>query len=338
MHTKALRIAGASAVALCLAGPTGAVPISSLVVFGDSNVDIGRADDPVQGDGAFPPPNTVAGRSSDGPILPEFVAERVGVPQSNYAFGGATSGALNILGFLGQPDLLRTGTLSQIDEFEARLGGGSADPDALYLVWAGSNDLVFEDDFSEILDKADQAEVEQAIDGALANLGEAATRLTDLGARNIVLTTRTPRPDLSDAPSPSAETDPEELNDAAGRQLNDAITDLAGELDARLASDVSLFDDYSAIRDIIDASGSNGFQAYSDDESQFCINAADCSDLINYDAAHKTSAVHSVLASAFVDQFELTAAPAPVPLPGAGWTLGLGLVGLAALRRRRRAA
>lgn len=335
MTVTTIRTAGAAMLAALFAAPVGAVPISSLVVFGDSNVDIGRADDPVPGDGAFPPPNTVAGRSSDGPILPEFVSERVGVPQDNYAFGGATTGTVNIVGLLGNPDLLPTGTLSQIDEFEARLGGGSADPDALYLVWAGSNDLVFEDDFSAILDKADQAEVDQAIDGALANLATAATRLTDLGAQNIVLTTRTPRPDLSDAPSPSAETDPDELNDAAGRQLNAGIAELVGELGTSLASDVSLFDDYALIRDVIDASGSNGFEAYSDDPSQFCVNRADCSDLINFDAAHKTSAVHSVLADAFIARYDLEPLPAPIPLPASGLLLAAagGLLGLRRIRR-----
>ena len=208
-----------------------------------------------------------------------------------------------------------------------------ADPNVLHLVWAGSNDLVFEDDYAAL---PDQAEVDAVIADALSNLTTAATRLTGLGARNIVLTTRTPRPDLSDAPSPSAETDPEELNDAAGRQLNAAITDLVGELDAELASEVSLFDDYALIRDIIDASGSNGFEAYSDDPAQFCISRLDCSDLVNFDAAHKTSAVHSVLADAFIAQYDLEPLPAPIPLPASGLLLAAAAGGLGGLPRTRR--
>ncbi|MGD9340299.1 MAG: SGNH/GDSL hydrolase family protein, partial [Chromatiales bacterium] len=128
--------------ALCAATSLGVTPasaltINSLVVFGDSNVDIGRLSAELAGnpaDGVIVPPNTVSGRSSDGKILPEFLAERVGVTQLNYGWGGAQAGAENIVGLLlpGATDTLKTGTLSQISEFSLSLGGGTADEDALY--------------------------------------------------------------------------------------------------------------------------------------------------------------------------------------------------------------
>ena len=142
----------------------------------------------------MPPPNTVAGRSSDGPILPEYVVGRLGVPQFNFAWGGATAGETNIVGALfDAPDVLPTGTLSQIDEFEAALMGAPADADALYLVFAGSNDLFF-------ADKDDQAEVDAAVDAAEANLTEAVTRLAGLGAEDIAVATRTPAAPCSRTP------------------------------------------------------------------------------------------------------------------------------------------
>ena len=189
--------------------------VTRLVVFGDSNVDIGRvAAEFASGqfdDGVLPPPNTVNGRSSDGSIIPEYVADRVGIPQLNFAYGGATSGATNILGSVF-PDLLHTGTLSQLDEFEARLDGAPADPTTLYLIWAGSNDLLR-------ADKNDQAAVDAAVDGAIANLTLTVERLTALGARHIVVATRTSRPVLSDAATPSVEANPQARDDAAGRQV-----------------------------------------------------------------------------------------------------------------------
>lgn len=311
----------------------GAAPYSSLVVFGDSNVDIGRlavalTPESVAG-GVLPPPNTVGGRSADGTILPEFVALRTGTPQVNFGWGGATAGVENIVGFLGAPHVLPTGTLSQIDEFEDMLAGGSADPSALYLVFAGSNNLFF-------ADKNDQAAVDAAVAAADAQLRDGVTRLADLGAEKIVVATRTPRPVLSEADTITDETNPAARNDASGRQLNTAIRTLVADLDAALAADVHLFDVDAIIREIIAGSGSNGFTAYSSDPSQFCINSLDCSTLINFDAAHKTSAVHSVLAERFIEQFGFERQPAPVPLPAGAWLLIVGLTSLAALSRARR--
>ena len=111
--------------AVSTAAPAGAVPISQLVVFGDSNVDIGRLTAELASDtddGRVPPPNTVAGRSSDGPILPELVAGALGVPQLNFAWGGATAGETNIVGpLLDAPDVLPTGDA----EPDRRVRGGA---------------------------------------------------------------------------------------------------------------------------------------------------------------------------------------------------------------------
>ena len=173
---------------------------SHLYFIGDSNLDIGRvfterASD--GDDGEVPSPNTVGLRSSNSTILPEFLVERLGVEQTNYAWGGATSGMTNIVALRGMPDAQNTGALAQMDEFEAALAGGEADPDALYLVFAGSNDLA-------LVDKTDQEAVTTAIDQAMINLEEVTTRLDAAGAEFIILATRTPRPVLSEADRPDS--------------------------------------------------------------------------------------------------------------------------------------
>ena len=255
------------AVALAAALPLGAQAksVSQLIVFGDSNVDIGRLSGELvsnPADGAVVPPSTVAGRSSDGPLITEYLAQTLRVPQLNFAWGGATSGATNIVGdfFPSATDVGPTGQLSQIAEFNALLGGAPADPDALYILWAGSNDLFFPD-------KNDQGAIDAAVSQATANIASAAN--------------------------------------------------------------------YAISRDLIAGSGSNGFLAYDPTPAQYCDGASpgtDCSVLINWDGAHKTSAVHAAMAGEFVSQFGL----APVPLPAGVWLLlgGLGALGAVRLRAR----
>lgn len=276
--------------------------ISQIVSLGDSNLDIGRVFTERAGDsndGEVPPPNTVGFRSSNSTILPEFLSERLNVPQMNFAWGGATSGELNIVALRGMPDVRETGTLAQMREFEAELEGAPADPDALYIVFAGSNDLA-------LIDKNDQAVVDEAIEGAIENLNFTVNKLDELGAEFIVVATRTPRPVLSDAERAADEPDDAARNDAAGRQLNVEIRQMVRELDTALGADVELFDAYAVIRDIADHAESFGFEVYSADPENYCIaRQDDCDVLVNYDAAHKTSAVHSIMADKFIAQFEL---------------------------------
>ena len=291
-----------AATLACLPLAANAGEVTQLIFLGDSNLDIGRGNSEATGgaadDGIRPPPNTVAGRSSNGPILPEFLVRELGISQLNFAWGGATSGRINIVGYRGLPDVMETGTLAQLEEFEAFLGGYPADPDALYVIFAGSNDIA-------LIDKNDQAEIDAAIAGVVTNLRHVATRLDALGADHIVVATRTPRPVLSDHDRPEDEPDEAARNDAAGRQMNFGIRMLVADLDRTLGAEVQLFDAYAFIRDMVENTDRYGFAPYSEDEADYCVAREVCAGLINHDNAHKTSAVHSVLAEAFISQFEL---------------------------------
>ncbi len=279
--------------------------VSQLVFIGDSNLDIGRAMTERAGnpnDGKLVSPNTVGKRYSNAEILPEFLSKRLGLTQANYAWGGATSGTANIVGGADAIDLRDTGLLAQMVEFEKALAGKPADAQALYMVMAGSNDLA-------AVDKTDQAAIEKAIDGVLANLRTAVTKLDALGAEFIVVGTRTPRPILSDHDRATEEPNADAKNDAAGRQLNIAIRKLVADLDRELGADVEVYDFYADIRDVIANAPRYGLAPYSTDPSLYCTakGQSDCSRLINYDTAHKTSAVHAILADKFISQFGLTA-------------------------------
>ncbi len=286
------------------AGHGAHLDVSQLVFIGDSNLDIGRAMTERDGnpqDGKVVPPNTVGKRYSNAEILPEFLSTRLGLKQVNYAWGGATSGMTNIAGGGGASDLRSTGLLAQMAEFEATLAGKPADAHALYMVMAGSNDLA-------AVDKTDQAAIDAAIKGVLANLRTAVTKLDTLGAKFIVVGTRTPRPILSDHDRATDEPNVEAKNDAAGRQLNIAIRQLVSDMDAELGADIEVYDFYADIRDVIAHADVYGLAPYSPDPANYCTakGQSDCSRLINYDNAHKTSAVHAILADKFIRRFGLS--------------------------------
>ena len=187
-----VRFALMTAFALCVA-PRGAVAdpsFSKVIVFGDSNVDSGERQENslfnLTGGLVNQPPN-VGGRSCNGPVVVEYVADFLGVPLVNFGVGGATTGATNLVfQFLPLPQIEFTGTLSQIDAFKRTLGNKQrADRNALYIYWAGSNDLF----------GATEVDAPMRIEAALDNVAAGLSILTDRGARYILVATRTTRPD-----------------------------------------------------------------------------------------------------------------------------------------------
>ena len=92
----------------------------------------------------FNPNNAPKVRASNGPIWADLLPNDLGLPPSkvsNFAYAGATTGSTNGL----QPFLPASfpplpGLLSEISDFTNTLGSGKADPNGLYVVWAGGND------------------------------------------------------------------------------------------------------------------------------------------------------------------------------------------------------
>jgi phospholipase/lecithinase/hemolysin len=123
-----------------VANSAAAGPFSDLVVFGDSLSDVGNISSATFG--IYPGPYYFNARFSNGPVYVEALATGLGLPAtvrstaggSNFAYGGAqTSGTGGFNGlFIRDVD-------EQVDQF---LASRTADPDALFVVFAGSNDLV----------------------------------------------------------------------------------------------------------------------------------------------------------------------------------------------------
>lgn len=291
-----------------MGGEALASPISSVIAFGDSNVDNGnlRARGLLFGLNINPPPD-FGGRNNNGPVVVEYLASIVNRPLQNFAFSGAASGTGLNFG-------IATNTLTQINTYlTAR--GGQADPDALYVYWAGSNDLIGVGANGTLL--------AERIATATTNIASGLAALSTAGATRIVVGNRTPRPDLASQ---------DNLN---GIALNTAIASLMAALDPALGADLLPFDTYALIADMVTNPATYGFTRTA--AGDLCRSDPACAtDLAvargftNWDAAHKTTRVHELMAIEIVEQFAL-----PVPAPPA---LALFLTGLAALlvvRRRR---
>jgi phospholipase/lecithinase/hemolysin len=121
-------------------------PYSQLIVFGDSLSDIGNVAQATE-ELSFIAPRTPGpyyynGRFSNGPAYTELLASSLGLTPfthsrsggTNYAHGGAKTSGTSFPNNLVVRDVD-----DQVSDF---LAGPAADPNALYLVFAGSNDLI----------------------------------------------------------------------------------------------------------------------------------------------------------------------------------------------------
>lgn len=142
---------------------------SDIYLFGDSQSDDGNLFAITNG---FSPPSPpyFNGRFSNGPIWQEYLAPRVELvanPDNNVAIGGAETGTNDVLipGFPAAPGLQH-----QVDNFVTT--HPSADPKALYIVYAGGNDY-----FGGNID----------VNPTVNNLSTAVTKLAAVGARNFMM-------------------------------------------------------------------------------------------------------------------------------------------------------
>jgi phospholipase/lecithinase/hemolysin len=157
------------------ASAANAASFTNLYVFGDSLSDTGnfyRA----TGNLLPPEPFYFQGRFSNGPVWVEYLAPKLGLtynPANNFAFGSASTDNTNTFPLLGSSF---PGLQQEIQAFKA--SNPIADPNALYILWAGSNDYL-------------GGRVTNPVQ-PVANIATAITSLAQAGARTILV------PNLSD--------------------------------------------------------------------------------------------------------------------------------------------
>jgi outer membrane lipase/esterase len=193
------RLLPALIVSLCLGAAAPAAyaqqgnpgPFSNVVVFGDSLSDAGYYRPFLTSLGLPAPVVSILGRftTNPGPVWSELVSRYYGIDPaaSNasgfiFAQGGARVAAPSAS---TPPGGAQRPVSTQIDEFLAR-SGGSADPNALYAVWAGANDI-FQNLGAFSAGQINQAQLQAGVLGAataeIAQIG----RLRAAGARYILV-------------------------------------------------------------------------------------------------------------------------------------------------------
>lgn len=185
---------------------------AQLYVFGDSLSDVGNVFEATKGDNP-PSPPYFQGHYSNGPVWVEYLAQQLKLTinkDMNFASGGATTG-----GAQGIPP----GLLTQINSYTATVS--SAQPQALYLIWAGANDYLGGDtDFTVPIN----------------NLLTAVKSLLAIGAKNIYVVNL---PDLGKLPGTLTTQRSGSLTDLTNKHNYGLATALKSE-NQQLSSEINL--------------------------------------------------------------------------------------------------
>jgi phospholipase/lecithinase/hemolysin len=282
-------------------------PYSSVIAFGDSLSDNGnyyrlidRLTPLVPGDGSPPPPYFI-GRFSNGPVMVERLAQELGVPLIDYAVAGAKTG----------PDLTPASQGGPADHADPRAVGNGVvaqvqrvvkhqwylDRDALYVVWAGPNDLF------AISDLTDSKLVQATVSNAVRNLSSAVRTLVRHGARHILVPGL---PDLGLTPLLASEsTEATALSDAFNKALSFALDRIESE---SRGVDIMRFDVAGLLGEIHRHPGDFGFANATDqcilDPTYACLltsfNSGPAAGYLFWDDVHPTAAGHMLLANKVV--------------------------------------
>ena len=354
-----LAIAAVSANAL--AQP--ASPWSSLVIFGDSLSDTGNVLSLTTAFGQPPFPSFpgAQGRFSNGPAWTEYLASGLNLPSGatpsnllfngtgvvpigatggqNYAYGGARTG-------LGGSAGATTGLLGQLIAWNGTpsiLGGGpltrAADPNALYVVMAGANDL------RDFRSGVSGAPTPTTVAG---NVVSALGLLANAGARHFMISTL---PDLGLTPE-AVSLGRTVQSTAATLAFNNALTSLAGSFDAgyKLSTgidlDIRTLDFYGLFNRVVtDAvGGNNGAEFGITNVTSACITPggfsgqyyfADAVGVACNVAAFSDNLHPSAKAHQLLGEMAVQTAMAPVPEPAEYAMMIAGLLLIAGIHRRR---
>jgi len=332
MHPKFLKcvlltLAASGFVSLAQAGS-----IDAIEAFGDSLSDVGN----VFSLTGIPAAPYVNGQFSNGNIWVQDLALDLGLSPltpslaggTDYAYGDAQSGVTLYNPAPGSfVDLTSPG--GQISQFQAANPTG-ADPNALYTIWVGANDL------NAIPVTATQAEVGLDLGQIAGNIDSAIGALAGMGAKNFLVVDV---PDLGKTPDAIA-TGP--LGEAAASGVSAAFDSLlvngGGPIPSLTAiaagtgANIDVLDSYGLLDEITSDPAAFGLTDVTDPCLTGEVNfsggtpCATPNQYLFWDGDHPTAAGQALVADA--------ALTVVTPEPASLLLSGIGLCGLFLLRRR----
>jgi len=316
------------AIGVAQAGPVS--PYSAIYAFGDSLSDVGNAYTATLG--AEPAAPYANGQFSNGPVWVQDLATGLGLAPlkpsllggTDFAVGGAETGTTPVhTATVG--DLL--GPLGQITAFQTL--NPTANPNALYTIWIGANDL------ESIPVGSTTPQVAADIAAMVGNIETAIGTLAGDGAKNFLILTV---PDLGKTPEATA-TGP--LGAATASAVSAGFdTALASSVTALGTADglnLKVLDTYSLIDEIVANPGLFGFTNVDSACLTGAVNFAGgtpCAatmaaqdQYLFWDQQHPTAAGHALVADA--------ALAIVTPEPASLALMGTALCGFFLFRRRR---
>ncbi len=312
-------IAGLSLTIGLAAASATASAYSNMYVFGDSLSDSGNVFAATSG--AIPSAPYSNGRFSNGPTYADNLFGILGfgtltpslLGGNNFAFGGATAAPGTFAGPL--PTDLGT----QVTNFRNLAGG--ADANALYVVWAGANDLR----------AATAVTAPTVINNALTGVSSAITGLYAEGARNFLVMNL---PNLGLTPEAigagaEAVGGASFLSASYNSGFNSVINGLRSGL---VGEDIRTLDTFSLLNTVVANPAAYGFTNVT---SNCLASGPACTpdSYLFWDTIHPTARGHQLIANA---AYSVVAVPEPETY--AMMLMGLGLLGFVARRRKQHTA
>ena len=346
------RLVGAGLAAMLAAGAARAAPYTAEYVFGDSLSDNGNLAEFLGSN--FPNPPSYQDSFTNGPVANALLASRIGqtltpslwvtgfkdihnlfgagyVPGTNYSGAGATAAASAVGG------LAPTINLPQQVAAYGLASGGKADPNALYVVEIGGNDVR-----QAALQSTGTTAVTTGVNAEL----QAVQSLAQAGAKNFLVVN-----------VPNVGVIPEFTQDNSSKvaaatlysqQYNALLASGLAGLALPASTSVTQFDLYNYNAGLIANAAALGFSNTTDrcftstPASASTIaacgpNGANISQFFYWDSIHPSARVQALWATGFENALGLTQM-ASVPEPGSLALLGIGIAGVVGLGQRRKAA
>ncbi|PSF35689.1 hypothetical protein C7H19_15745 [Aphanothece hegewaldii CCALA 016] len=317
---KKIVTAGFLTLSILLPIQAQASSFSGLYAFGDSLTDTGNLFNLT----GQPPSPYFNGRVSNGPVWVEYLADKLNLSiqpstsnGTNFAFAGATTGMANTLDVpqfpglqqevFGYLDFLTTNSLT-------------ADPNALYTVWAGANDYLPTD--SQIFVPYTEPTT------TVNNLASVVGALANAGAKNILVVNL---PDLGEIPRTNMTSDANRLNNLT-QAHNTLLSQTLDNLPLSPDVDISILDVNTLFDTILANPANYNFTNVTDNcfdrvAQTLCSNP---NEYLFWDDLHPTTAAHQLIGNLAAQTLGV---PEPSFVPGVAM---IGLWGVAEVLRRQK--